>query len=138
MLFGNDGKLYVTHGDGGIQDNAQDLSIVHGSLLRLNDDGSTPDDNPYTTASGFDAHHCGESLGRVPVNSTSDAVCSEIFANGFRNPFRVAIDSDEKEKVRFSVQDVGAKVWEEISYAGTDYAGTNYGWKPHEGACVKL
>ena len=134
MAFGNDGKLYVTHGDAGVQDNAQDTSTVLGSIMRLNDDGGTPHDNPFTTANGYNAYDCRKSGGKVPVNSTSDAVCSEIFANGLRNPFRIAVDSNEKEKVRFSIQDVGARVWEELSYGGTDYAGVDYGWKPYEGA----
>jgi glucose/arabinose dehydrogenase len=134
MLFGNDGKLYVTHGDGGNQDNAQDLSIVLGSIMRLNDDGSTPDDNPFTTTNGYDAYNCRESEGMVPENSSSAAVCSEIYSYGLRNPFRMALDPNEKEKVRFSIQDVGAKTWEELSYGGTDYAGMDYGWKPYEGA----
>lgn len=131
MLFGNDGKLYVTHGDGNQQDYAQDLSNVLGSLMRLNDDGSTPDDNPFT---GHDAYDCRESEGMVPMNSRPDAVCSEIYSYGFRNPFRMALDPNEKEKVRFSIQDVGATTWEELSYGGTDYAGMDYGWKPYEGA----
>ena len=133
MAFGNDGKLYVTHGDGGVQENAQDLSTVLGSLLRLNDDGSTPNDNPFTSANGYNAYHCSESEGEVPADSTSDSVCSEIYSNGLRNPFRMAVDPNEKEKVRLSIQDVGARTWEELSYGGTDYAGMNYGWKPYEG-----
>jgi len=137
MVFGVDGKLYVTHGDGGVQDNAQDMSIVLGSIMRLNDDGSTPSDNPFTSANGYDAYHCRKSGGMVPINSTLDAVCSEIYNIGFRNPFRLAVDSNEKEKVRFSIQDVGARVWEELSYGGTDYAGMNYGWKPIEGPCLR-
>jgi len=137
MAFGNDGKLYVTHGDAGVQDNAQTLRNVFGTLVRLNDDGSTPEDNPFTETNGYDAHDCRETEGKVPSNATSMAVCSEIYAFGFRNPFRIAIDSNEKEKVRFSIQDVGARTWEELSHGGTDYAGKNYGWKLYEGTCLR-
>ena len=134
MVFGNDGKLYVTHGDAGISRNSQTMNNVMGTLMRLNDDGSTPEDNPFTVANGYDAHDCRETEGKVPPNAASVAVCSEIYNIGFRNPFRIAIDSNEKEKVTLSIQDVGGKNWEELSYGGTDYAGKNYGWKPYEGA----
>ncbi len=134
MLFGNDGKLYVTHGESGVQENAQNLNNVAGTLLRLNDDGSTPDDNPFSKKNGYDAYDCRDSEGSVPTNNTSDdTVCSEIFALGLRNPFRMSLDPNEKDKTLFSIQDVGGRTWEELSYGGTDYAGMNYGWKPYEG-----
>jgi len=137
MAFGNDGKLYVTHGDGGVQERSQDMSTVLGSLLRLNDDGTSPDDNPFTATNGYESYHCGDSEGKLPAGAGVDAICSEIFSIGFRNPFRIALDPNEKEKVRFSISDVGGKTWEELSYGGTDYAGMNYGWKPHEGPCLR-
>jgi glucose/arabinose dehydrogenase len=43
--FGPDGKLYLAYGDGGDPRRAQDLSSALGKVLRLDDDGSTPDDN---------------------------------------------------------------------------------------------
>jgi len=138
MLFGNDGKLYVTHGESGVQENAQNLNNVAGTLLRLNDDGSTPDDNPFSKKNGYDAYDCRDSEGSVPTNNTSDnTVCSEIFALGLRNPFRMSLDPNEKDKTLFSIQDVGGRTWEELSYGGTDYAGMNYGWKPYEGPCKR-
>ena len=134
MVFGNDGKLYVTHGEGGVQENAQDLRNVFGTLMRLNDDGSTPDDNPFTRTNGYDAFDCRASEGNVPTNSSKNSICSEIYSYGFRNPFRMSVDPNEKEKVKLSIQDVGGRTWEELSYGGTDYAGMDYGWKPYEGA----
>ncbi|MFN8522947.1 MAG: PQQ-dependent sugar dehydrogenase [Chloroflexota bacterium] len=55
--FGRDGKLYVTMGDTAQRTLASRLPNPHGKMLRLNPDGSVPDDNPYpklaTFASGF-------------------------------------------------------------------------------------
>lgn len=136
MLFGNDGKLYVTTGDSGTKEFSQDLSTVHGSVIRLNDDGSIPSDNPFTTGNGYDAYDCRESGGRVPPEAADGAVCAEIYANGLRNPFRVAADPNVKDRTLFAISDVGARVWEELNYAGTDYAGVNYGYSTYEGPCL--
>ena len=47
IRFGPDGKLYVSTGDAGEPDLSQALSSLAGKILRLNDDGTTPADNPY-------------------------------------------------------------------------------------------
>jgi glucose/arabinose dehydrogenase len=47
MVFGRDGKLYVTIGERQEQDRAQDGQDLGGKVLRLNDDGSVPADNPF-------------------------------------------------------------------------------------------
>ncbi len=47
LKFGPDGKLYLTTGDAGNSNSAQDLNSLGGKILRLNSDGSTPSDNPY-------------------------------------------------------------------------------------------
>ncbi len=46
LLFGPDGKLYMTTGDAGNTSNAQNMNTVAGKLLRINPDGSIPGDNP--------------------------------------------------------------------------------------------
>ncbi len=62
ITIGYDGKLYVNFGDGMIHpDAAQDDDDLRGKVLRMNLDGSIPDDNPQKN--------------------------SLIFAKGFRNPF---------------------------------------------------
>ena len=45
--FGPDGKLYVSEGDIFDTSNAQRLDVLPGRILRLNDDGGIPDDNPF-------------------------------------------------------------------------------------------
>ncbi|GJQ21875.1 MAG: hypothetical protein HBSIN02_22300 [Bacteroidia bacterium] len=46
LKFGPDGKLYVTTGDAADREIAQDPGSLGGKILRLNDDGSIPADNP--------------------------------------------------------------------------------------------
>ena len=118
MAIGNDGLLYLTTGDAGTREPAysQDLRNLYGKILRLDINGNVPTSNPFTSSSGGRGVPCRNSKGRPPSGSPSDAVCEEIYAYGLRNPFRIAMDRNTKDKVRFSVQDVGASVWEEISY----------------------
>ena len=47
LSFGPDGKLYATTGDTAKRNQAQDLDALQGKTLRLNDDGSIPNDNPF-------------------------------------------------------------------------------------------
>jgi glucose/arabinose dehydrogenase len=47
LIFANDGTLFITLGDRGNKDRAQDLSDHAGSLIRINKDGSIPEDNPF-------------------------------------------------------------------------------------------
>ena len=47
LKFGPDGKLYITTGDALNKDQAQDLKSLGGKILRIERDGSIPDDNPF-------------------------------------------------------------------------------------------
>ncbi len=47
IAFGPDGKLYIGTGDSGNAPLSQDRSSLAGKILRLNDDGTIPNDNPY-------------------------------------------------------------------------------------------
>ena len=105
--FGPDGKLYWGKGDNGSGSNAQDLTNIHGKILRLNPDGSTPSDNPALGA------------GALP----------QIYAYGLRNPFRLTFTPDGK----LLVADVGQAAFEELDLVT---AGGNYGWPGAEGVCT--
>lgn len=77
MAFGPDGKLYVSVGDRGQDDEAQKLANHNGTVLRLNDDGSVPSDNPFAgradaLASTFSYGHCNPQ--GMAVNPASGAV----------------------------------------------------------------
>jgi glucose/arabinose dehydrogenase len=47
LAFGPDGKLYMSTGDAWTTGYAQNLNYLNGKILRINDDGSIPDDNPF-------------------------------------------------------------------------------------------
>lgn len=118
MSFGVDGYLYITTGDGGMREPAysQDLTNLYGSILRVDENGDAPSTNPFTTASGGNGVPCGKNgTGRPPSGSAKGAVCEEIYAYGLRNPFRLTMDPNSVDRVLYSIGDVGASVWEEIS-----------------------
>ena len=116
LRIGPDGTLYASVGDTGIGDGgppgsstnpyAANLNALEGKILRLNLDGSIPSDNPYVGQAGTRA---------------------EIFAAGFRNPFRMAFDPLSGG---LWVGDVGQSTIEEIDVVA---AGGYYGWPLCEG-----
>ncbi|HYC23852.1 MAG TPA: PQQ-dependent sugar dehydrogenase [Candidatus Bathyarchaeia archaeon] len=117
LRIGPDSKLYVGVGDTGLGDNqggpgsstnpySQDLSVLMGKVLRLNLDGTAPSDNPFVGQSG-----------KRP----------EIYAYGFRNPFRFGFDPLNDN---LWLPDVGDETWEEIDIVT---AGGNYSWPYCEG-----
>ncbi len=109
ITFGPDGKLYIGIGDAGQSTNAADLSVPMGKILRINKDGSMPTDNPFVGTAG---------------------ARPEIWAYGFRNPFRFQFDSATG---KLYVGDVGESTWEEINLVTK---GGDYGWPKAEGVCA--
>ena len=102
MKFGNDGYLYVTLGNGGMANeygNSQKLNTLLGSIILITDDGGIPRDNPFTDDSD---RKCGDD-----GSTSSSQRCSKIWSTGFRNPFRFAMNPNEKEFTQFYVHDVG-------------------------------
>ncbi|HEX6706590.1 MAG TPA: PQQ-dependent sugar dehydrogenase [Albitalea sp.] len=105
--FGLDGKLYVSVGDNSNGVNAPNLATVFGKLLRFNDDGSIPTDNPFY--------------------ATQTGLARAIWAYGLRNPFTFAVQPGTG---RIHINDVGQTTWEEINLGAP---GANYGWPSSEG-----
>lgn len=125
MDFGKDGYLYIGVGDGGFADdwgyghnktigNAQDLSNLLGKILRIDVNGKSkgkeykiPSDNPFVKKKG---------------------ASPEIFAYGFRNPWRFTFDTGGKREL--FVADVQQNSYEEVNIVTK---GGNYGWRILEG-----
>lgn len=101
LHFGPGGKLYVGIGEQTAETPAQELDTFQGKILRINDDGSIPRDNPL-------------------IDQTSGKY-QAIWAYGCRNPFTFAFDSQSGQML---INDVGGK-FEEIN---PGVAGANYGW----------
>ena len=55
LAFGPDGKLYISNGDRQKFTPAQDMSGTLGKVVRINDDGSVPADNPFASRGGATA-----------------------------------------------------------------------------------
>ena len=94
LVFGKDGYLYISIGDGGCQigdaskcagqnGNARVKNRLQGKVLRVDRNGNAPTSNPFYSAGG----EC-----RVNGSTTSGLHCQETYGWGFRNPFRIAVD----------------------------------------------
>ncbi len=57
IQFGPDGKLYVTTGDAGEPNLSQDLNSLAGKILRINSDGTVPEDNPWENSPVYSIGH---------------------------------------------------------------------------------
>jgi glucose/arabinose dehydrogenase len=130
VAFGPDGFLYFTLGDGGgANDSLHDPALPHGpigngqniethlgSILRIDVDSAPqpplayaiPPDNPFVAAAGQD----------------------EIYAYGFRNPYRFSFDDGPGGDGGLFLADVGQNLFEEIDVVVN---GGNYGWVIREG-----
>jgi glucose/arabinose dehydrogenase len=120
--FGPDGYLYISTGDGGYANdwgighnvtkgNGQDMSVLHGKILRVDvnkgDPYDVPADNPF--------------VGKQDI-------APEIWASGLRNPWRCAFDTGGSRELVCA--DVGQNSYEEVNIITK---GGNYGWRVREG-----
>jgi Glucose / Sorbosone dehydrogenase len=134
LAFGPDGFLYASMGDGGaandvgpghnpVTGNAQDLSTILGKIIRID-----PLD-PRLTRSREGALSANGQY-RIPRDNPfvgRAGAVGEIYAFGFRNPYRMSFDRKED---RLVVGDVGQNNIEEVDIVRR---GGNYGWNIQEG-----
>jgi aldose sugar dehydrogenase len=86
LAWGRDGKLYVTTPSGGNGSGSQDPNSYSGKVLRLNDDGTAPSDNPFIGRAGHkpEVYTLGHrnSLGLVVHPTSGEMWQSEMGPNG--------------------------------------------------------
>ena len=124
LVFGSDGYLYIGMGDGGSgndpEHRAQDPASLLGKMLRIN--VNVPDSN----ADGF----------VVPPDNpfAGGGALPEIWAFGFRNPWRFSVDDVARGGTgAIVIGDDGQSTRDEIDYEPAGRGGRNYGWRNREG-----
>ncbi len=144
LSFGPDGLLYVGVGDNGCNESiprnrlhqnlrGTSFNTATGKVLRVAVDGSIPPSNPFVGATGaISGVPLPSGLCEVRAGTTmptvNEPVRKEIYAMGFRNPFRIFVDP----KTSFIwVGDVGETSFEEISLVKAP--GQHFGWPFIEG-----
>jgi glucose/arabinose dehydrogenase len=101
LVFANDGTLFITIGDRGQRERTQNFTINRGQVIRVNPDGSIPEDNPFV---GVD--------GRLP----------EVWSYGHRNPQGADLHPETGE---LWLHEHAAQGGDEVN---VPKAGRNYGW----------
>jgi glucose/arabinose dehydrogenase len=106
IAFGPDEFLYITTGDAGDAQNAQNIDSLAGKILRLKDDGSIPDDNPFD---------------------------NPIYSYGHRNPQGLAWDDEGN---LWSTEHGRSGTLSGLDELNKINKGGNYGWPDSEGDTV--
>jgi glucose/arabinose dehydrogenase len=125
VMFGPDGMLFLSTGDGGGGNNqfghAQDAASFLGKLLRID-------------VSALDANIAANKVPPYDIPATNPVWPSvgrnENWAIGLRNPFRPAFDIPAG---RLYIADVGQGLFEEVDVVEASSAGLDYGWSIMEG-----
>jgi len=100
IAFSRDGFMFVTSGDRQKFTPAQDMQQNLGKIVRLNEDGSVPSDNPFSTQAG---------------------VAEQVWTLGHRNPLGIAFDDEG----RLWAQEMGPRHGDELNLI---VRGENYGY----------
>lgn len=100
LAFGPDGKLYISNGEREKFDPAQDMNATLGKVVRINDDGSVPADNPFANRGG---------------------TAAQIWSLGHRNILGLAFDG----RGRLWSHEMGPKNGDEFNLIER---GSNYGY----------
>ncbi|MGI9308127.1 MAG: PQQ-dependent sugar dehydrogenase [Gammaproteobacteria bacterium] len=123
LVFDRRGNLLIALGNGGPLETGQDNSSVLGSILRIIPNANyAPYGNHYPSSNG--QYLIPESN---PFNSDAEAH-DEIYAHGFRHPYRISVDRRTNE---IYAGDVGNNDIEEVDLVT---AGENYGFPIKEGS----
>jgi glucose/arabinose dehydrogenase len=101
LVFSRDGKLFITIGERGERERAQDFSIHRGQVIRIMPDGTIPGDNPFVGHKGYRP---------------------ESWSHGHRNPQGAAL---HPETGKLWTVEHGARGGDEIN---VPLKGLNYGW----------
>jgi MYXO-CTERM domain-containing protein len=139
LAFGPDGHLYIGVGDTGCNCGCSPgtntsnyfgtcLTVLKGKVLRIDRDGGIPSDNPLVNVT--EVQGCGTGAGCSSASQAPNGTGTprrEIYAWGFRNPFRFGFD----EQTGFLwVGDVGERTWEEVDVI---QGPAHFGWPYREG-----
>ena len=100
IAFAPDGHLFITSGERQQMSPAQDMTVNLGKIVRLNEDGSVPDDNPFADQGG---------------------VTAQIWSLGHRNPLGIAFAADGT----LWEHEMGPQGGDELNVI---LPGKNYGW----------
>ena len=137
IAFGPDGYLYVGLGDGGNggdepQHTGRNTGVILSKLLRIDPNPDGIPDAPYDSCGdvGCDNVSNEDFDYTIPADNPfvgDDAFAPEIYAWGFRNPWRFSFDPQDGT---IYMGDVGQNEFEEVNVVA---AGGDYGWSDMEG-----